>query len=154
MHRNSAVSFPVRMREPAGEEARQTVASSPRTVPLTLRQELQTLDPKIVKAAIEKALTGGNAAAQVAAVKLLADIDAFGQGSSAVCARRESVDMAEGQGQARSLDRTRRGCTRLTPTGGAELPPALYRYSPHRSPPDLKSGPTVACCTMDSMQKD
>jgi hypothetical protein len=55
---------------------------------------LRNLDPKTVRAAIEKALTGGNAAAQDAAVKLLADLDVYGKGCP-TCARREAVDMAE-----------------------------------------------------------
>jgi hypothetical protein len=58
----------------------------PEHVPQSLREELQTLDPAIVKAAIEQALAGGNESARVSAVKLLAGIDAFGREICPVCA--------------------------------------------------------------------
>jgi hypothetical protein len=46
-------------------------------VPESLRDELRNLDPKVVRAAIEQTLAGGNESASVSAVKLLADVDAF-----------------------------------------------------------------------------
>jgi hypothetical protein len=50
---------------------------NPERVPASLRQELQKLDPAIVRGAIERALAGDNESARVSAVKLLADVDAF-----------------------------------------------------------------------------
>ena len=46
-----------------------------------------------MRAAIEKALAGGNESARVSAVKLLSDIDAFGKDACPVCARTAAVDM-------------------------------------------------------------
>jgi hypothetical protein len=46
-------------------------------VPASLREELRSLDPAIVRGAIEQALSGSNESARVSAVKLLADVDAF-----------------------------------------------------------------------------
>jgi hypothetical protein len=60
-------------------------------VPASLRDELQKLDPAIVRGAIERALAGDNESARVAAVKLLADVDAFRKdGQCPVCAEREA----------------------------------------------------------------
>jgi hypothetical protein len=50
---------------------------NPERVPASLRDELQKLDPAIVRGAIEQALAGDNESARVSAVKLLADVDAF-----------------------------------------------------------------------------
>jgi hypothetical protein len=59
----------------------------PERVPASLRQELQKLDPAIVRGAIERALAGDNESARVSAVKLLADVDAFSRnGGCPVCA--------------------------------------------------------------------
>ena len=58
-----------------GKARRQSV--DPERVPASLREELRTLDPAIVRGAIEQALAGGNESARVSAAKLLADIDAF-----------------------------------------------------------------------------
>jgi hypothetical protein len=51
----------------------------PEQMPASLREELRKLDPTVVRGAIEQALAGGNESARVSAVKLLADIDAFGR---------------------------------------------------------------------------
>jgi hypothetical protein len=53
--------------------------AKPEQVPASLREELRKLDPSIVRGAIEQALSGSNESARVSAVKLLADIDAFGR---------------------------------------------------------------------------
>jgi hypothetical protein len=71
-------------------------------VPVGLREELAKLDPLVVRGAIEQALTGDNKSAQVGAVKLLADIDPFGKGTCAACARNAAVDITEARAK---LDR-------------------------------------------------
>jgi hypothetical protein len=67
----------------------------PESVPQSLREELRTLDPKIVRGAVEQALTGGNEAARVSAVKLLADLDVYGGKECPVCAKTAAIDMGE-----------------------------------------------------------
>jgi hypothetical protein len=52
-------------------------------VPASLREELRTLDPAVVKVAVEEALAGSNQSAKIAAVKLLADVDAFSREGAA-----------------------------------------------------------------------
>jgi hypothetical protein len=67
----------------------------PEHVPQSLREELQTLDSAIAKAAIEEALVGSNQSAKVAAVKLFADLDVYGGKDCPVCAKTAAVDMVE-----------------------------------------------------------
>ena len=50
--------------------------------------------PEARRAAIEQALAGGNAAAQVSAVKLLGDLDVYDR-ECPTCARNAAVDMGE-----------------------------------------------------------
>ena len=47
----------------------------------------------LVRGAIEQALAGGNAAAQVSAVKLLSDLDVYGRDTCSVCEKTAAVDM-------------------------------------------------------------
>jgi hypothetical protein len=75
---------------------------NPKRVPASLRAELQTLGPKVVKAALEATLAGGNESARVAAVKLLADVDAFRkEGECPRCA----VAAVEAEGAREKLDK-------------------------------------------------
>jgi hypothetical protein len=60
---------------------------NPKRVPASLREELRSLDPAIVRGAIEQALSGSNESARVSAVKLLADVDAFRKDDEAGCPR-------------------------------------------------------------------
>jgi hypothetical protein len=76
---------------------------NPERVPASLREELRTLDPAVVKAAIEETLSSANQSAKVAAVKLLADVDAFKQ-SGDECPRCAAWK-AEAPGAAAKVDR-------------------------------------------------
>jgi len=70
----------------------------PERVPASLREELHQLDPAIVRGAIERALAGNNESARVAAVKLLADVDAFREDDQCrLCAEREAEAEARGE---------------------------------------------------------
>jgi hypothetical protein len=72
----------------AGEARRKP---NPERVPASLREELRSLDPAIVRGAIEQALSGSNESARVSAVKLLADVDAFRRTTRpAACAARST----------------------------------------------------------------
>ena len=74
--------------------------TKPEQVPASLRDELRNLDPKVVRAAIEQTLAGGNESARVSAVKLLADVDAFrkdGEDACPRCAKFTAAASAEAQ---------------------------------------------------------
>jgi hypothetical protein len=65
------------MRELGRKGGKASSSVKPEQVSAGLRDELRNLDPKVVRAAIEQTLAGGNESARVSAVKLLADVDAF-----------------------------------------------------------------------------
>jgi hypothetical protein len=74
------------MRELGRRSAKARSKPNPDRVPASLREELRKLDPAIVRGAIEQALAGNNESARVSAVKLLADVDAFGRKDN-LCSR-------------------------------------------------------------------
>lgn len=85
---HSGATDPRELGRKSGEARRRP---NPDRVPASLRQELQTLDPAVVKGAIEKALAGSNESARVAAVRLLADVDAFSRdGQCPRCVERDA----------------------------------------------------------------
>jgi hypothetical protein len=77
---------------------------NPERVPASLRDELRNLDPKVVRAAIEQTLAGGNESARVSAVKLLADVDAFRKDESGGCPRCAKFTEAEGKAARAKVD--------------------------------------------------
>jgi hypothetical protein len=69
----------------------------PERVPQSLREELRSLDPAVVRGAIEQALSGSNESTRVAAVKLLADVDAFSREGAAERDFREAIKAEQEQ---------------------------------------------------------
>jgi hypothetical protein len=106
----------------------------------SLREALRGLDHEKTVAAIEQSLSGGNEAARVAAVKLLADLEPFRRdGECPTCAEREREAPNVAEQAELKLGGLVVSCVRAILTGDLETAPGFARIAADQLDDDLRA---------------